>query len=365
MKIGILGCRGIPNNYGGFEQFAEYLSQGLLKYGHEVYVYNSHNHPYQKRSYNGVNIIHKFDPEYKIGTTGQFIYDLNCILDSRKRKFDVILQLGYTSNSIWGNLLPKSSLILTNMDGMEWQRSKYSKGVQKFLKFAEARAVATSDHLIADSPGVQQYLKEAYQKSSSYIPYGANIFPTDEQQLNEQALQQFNLFAYQYDILVARMEPENNIEMIIKAFIDANVDRKLLVVGNFNNKFGSYIKNHHQHQKIIFAGPVYDQKQLNTLRYFSNLYYHGHSVGGTNPSLLEAMASGALIVAFSNIFNKYILGKEGYYFNNQHELTNHIRFLSKENGSPQPVINKSRIIEEFSWEKVILDYYNLISNLKK
>src|SRR5690606_5763699 len=113
MKIAILGTRGIPNHYGGFEQFAEFFSVYLAQKGHEVYVYNSHNHPHQEPTFNGVNIIHCNDPEHKMGTFGQFIYDYNCIIDSRKRNFDIILQLGYTSNSIWFFLLPKKSYIVT------------------------------------------------------------------------------------------------------------------------------------------------------------------------------------------------------------------------------------------------------------
>ena len=92
MKIGILGTRGIPNHYGGFEQFAEYLSVGLVELGAEVWVYNSHNHPFQEKKWKSVNLIHCFDPEYKIGLAGQFVYDFNCILDSRKRNFDILLQ---------------------------------------------------------------------------------------------------------------------------------------------------------------------------------------------------------------------------------------------------------------------------------
>jgi superfamily II DNA/RNA helicase len=124
MRIAILGTRGIPNFYGGFEQFAQYLSEDLVKKDHEVYVYNSHTHPYQKSEWNGVNIIHCKDPENIIGTAGQFIYDLNCILDSRKRNFDVILQLGYATTSIWFWLLPKKAVVITNMDGLEWRRSR-------------------------------------------------------------------------------------------------------------------------------------------------------------------------------------------------------------------------------------------------
>ncbi len=142
MKIAIIGTRGIPNHYGGFEQFAEYLSLGLVEKGHMVTVYNSHTHPYQGNDWNGVKIIHCKDPEDKLGTIGQFVYDYNCIRDTRKRNYDIILQLGYTSSSVWGRLLPrKKSIITTNMDGLEWKRTKYSQKVQKFLQYAEKLGV--------------------------------------------------------------------------------------------------------------------------------------------------------------------------------------------------------------------------------
>src|ERR1700712_3746082 len=144
LNIAILGTRGIPNNYGGFEQIAGYLSQGLTEKGHSVTVYNSHNHPYTKSTWNGTNIVHCYDPECIIGTAGQFIYDLNCILDARKKNFDIILMLGYTSSSIWKSLYPRNAIVITNMDGLEWQRTKYSKPVRQFLKYAEKLAVNSS-----------------------------------------------------------------------------------------------------------------------------------------------------------------------------------------------------------------------------
>ena len=160
MKLAILGTRGIPNYHGGFEQFAEYFSVHMAQKGHDVYVYNSHSHPYQEKEYNGVSILHQKDPENKLGTFGQFIYDFNCIKDARSRNFDVILQLGYTSSSIWGRFLPSASVIVTNMDGLEWKRSKYSKPVRRFLKVAERLAIDTSDYLVSDSVGIQKYIEE-------------------------------------------------------------------------------------------------------------------------------------------------------------------------------------------------------------
>jgi len=162
MKIAILGTRGIPNNYGGFEQFAQYLSLGLVEKGHEVTVYNSHNHKFKDKSYHDVKIKHIFDPEYLIGTAGQFIYDFLSILDTRSKNYDIILQLGYTSSSVFFKLHPKNSTVITNMDGLEYKRSKYSKKVQKFLKWAESLAIKDSSLLVSDSLGIQKHLKNNY-----------------------------------------------------------------------------------------------------------------------------------------------------------------------------------------------------------
>lgn len=310
MKIAILGTRGIPNLYGGFEQFAEYIAPALVQRGHEVIVYCSSLHPYKDLTWKGVQLIKKKDPENKIGTFGQFIYDLNCVLDSRKRQFDIILQLGYTSSSVWSFLFPKKAVIVTNMDGLEWKRTKYSKPVQSFLKRAEKWAACNSHSLIADSKGIQSYLKEKYNKSSEFIAYGATLFEHPDHSY----LGSFGLIPYSYNLIIARMEPENNIEVILQGHQEAQIDQKLIIIGNFKNKFGTYLKERYENENIRFIGPVYDINILNNLRHFSHLYFHGHSVGGTNPSLLEAMASQALIVAHNNIFNKTVLEQDAFYF---------------------------------------------------
>jgi len=318
MKIAILGTRGIPNNYGGFEQFAEYLSDYLFKKNHEVYVYNAHNHPFQGKKFNGINLIHKFDPESRIGTVGQFIYDFNCILDSRNRNFEIILQLGYTSSSIWAWILPKKSVIVTNMDGLEWKRTKYLKPIRWFLKYAEKLAVKTSDFLIADSIGIQAYLKEKYNINSKYIAYGAKVF----EHPNEAILEEYDVKKNQYNLLIARLEPENNIETILEGITNCKSNLPFLVIGKHDTSLGNYLKEKFRNTIYIrFLGGIYNQNHLNNLRYFSNLYFHGHSVGGTNPSLLEAMASSALVIANNNTFNKSILGNDAFYFNNSDDIS--------------------------------------------
>jgi glycosyltransferase involved in cell wall biosynthesis len=359
MKIGILGTRGVPNYHGGFEQFAEFFSVYLSQENHEVYVYNSSSHPFQDKIYHGVNIIHCYDLEDKIGTPGQFIYDLNCILDSRKRNFDVLLQLGYTSSTIWHRLLPKKTLIITNMDGLEWKRSKYSKPVQRFLKYAEKLAVKSSDYLISDSVGIQNYLKKTYRVDSEYIAYGAELFDSPDIDL----INQYHVEPHNYNMLIARLEPENNIETILDGVALSSNKTTFLVVGKHDvNAFGAYLKKKFKDQtNIKFVGGIYNLEHLNNLRYFSNLYFHGHSVGGTNPSLLEAMSSRALIIANDNEFNKTILKENAFYFKTAIDVKTYIETLIKKDHLAKLDNCYNQIDKQFNWNiinKKYLDYFN-------
>ncbi len=362
MKIAIIGTRGIPNFYGGFEQFAEYLAKGLVEKNYQVTVYNSSSHPYQESTWNGVNIVHCKDPEDKCGTIGQFVYDLNCIRHARKQNFDIILQLGYTSSSIWGWLLPKKAITTTNMDGLEWKRSKYSKSVQFFLQKAEYLGVKFSDYLIADSVGIQDYLKHKYKADSTYIPYGAHLFNNSDIAI----LDKYSLNAYQYNMLIARFEPENNIEPILDGVASSQKNQPFLVIGKYETKFGQYLVNKFsQYANIRFLGPIYDINILNNLRYFSNLYFHGHSVGGTNPSLLEAMASNALMCAHDNTFNKAILQEDAFYFTNSDDIKNYVEKIEKKQFSKFIDNNIEKIKNLYSWEKIINDYENHFISISK
>ncbi|ANI88446.1 glycosyl transferase family 1 [Arachidicoccus ginsenosidimutans] len=354
MNIAIIGTRGIPNNYGGFEQFAEYLSVGLVNLGYTVTVYNSHKHPFKGSNWNGVNIVHCFDPEHLIGTVGQFVYDFNCIVDTRHQEYDIILQLGYTSSSVWGRLLPKrKSVITTNMDGFEWKRSKYSKVVRRFLLYAESLAVKHSHYLISDSIGIQKYISNKYNAKTEYIPYGAHIFDEPE----ELILKEYDVEKYGYNMLVARLEKENNIETILDGTLLAASKTTFLVVGNCETKYGKYLKEKYAPFKFIrFMDSIYDIDRLNNLRYFSNIYFHGHSVGGTNPSLIEAMASQTLICAHDNVFNKTILGKDAYYFSDAEDVANTLNRVSKNNNREMIRGNIAKVINHYSWENIVHQY---------
>ena len=361
MKIAIIGTRGIPNNYGGFEQLAQCLSVGMQKKGHEVSVYNSHTHPYQQKSWNGVNIIHQYDPEHILGTAGQFIYDLNCILNSRSKNFDVILNLGYTSSSVWMRLFSKKALVITNMDGLEWKRSKYSKKVQYFLKYAEKLAVKRSQLLVADSKFIQHYIDEKYKVRPTYIAYGAELFNEPD----ESALKPFHVNPFEYNMIIARMEPENNIEMILDGIHQSGSALPFFVVGNAGNTFGKYLREKYKNNtNIIFTGSIYDPRVLNNLRYYSRLYFHGHSVGGTNPSLLEAMGCKCFIIAHHNEFNKMVLGDDTFYFERAEDIAPLLKNGDRLSPDTRSKIanNYEKIRRDYSWGKIIDAYEQLMLN---
>ena len=357
MKIAILGTRGIPNNHGGYEQFAEFFAKYLAQKGYETYVYNSSLHPFKESIWNGVHIIHKYDPEDKIGTAGQFIYDLNCILDIRKRNIDIVFQLGYTSSSVWNWLIPKHIKLITNMDGLEWKRSKYSKKVQNFLQYAEKLAVKHSNVLIADSLGIKEYLKTKYNVDSTFIAYGVESKNT----YNDSILKELDIKKNAYNMLIARIEPENNIEIILNAVTQSNTKQDFLVIGNVDNKFGKYLVKKFKNQKQIkFIGSIYNLPKLNSLRKNSNIYFHGHSVGGTNPSLLEAMASHAFICAHDNIFNKSILEENSFYFLNETDVIRILQTKNKKNYQDFIDENYNKVTQDFNWKTINQQYEQLI-----
>ncbi|WEK37587.1 MAG: DUF1972 domain-containing protein [Candidatus Pseudobacter hemicellulosilyticus] len=353
MNIGIIGTRGIPNAYGGFEQFAQYLGKGLVARQHAVTVYNSSDHPYQESQWEGIRLIHRKDWEGKIGTAGQFLYDLNCLRDARKRNFDILLHLGYTSDSIWHWQWPRKAINIVNMDGLEWKRSKYNAFTQSFLKKAEKWAVRHGDLLIADSTGIQQYLQTTYQQSSIFIPYGAEL-PV---RYDPAILDQYQLQPETYYLVIARLEPENNIETIIRGYLLSGSNLPLLIIGNIKQKFGQYLQQQYPDPRIRFIAGIYDTRIIDSLRHYARLYFHGHSVGGTNPSLLEAMACQCTIAAHANPFNQAVLGTDAWYFSNPEAISQLLQQeLPADLITTRKAANLQKIQTLYHWDSIIDAY---------
>lgn len=356
MNIGIIGTRGIPNYYGGFEECAQQICTRLAASGHKVLVYNSHRHPYQQKEFEGVEIIHKYDPEHRIGTFGQFIYDFNCILDARGRNFDVILMLGYTSSSVWQRFLPAKAAIITNMDGMEWKRSKYSKRVQQFLKRAERWAANGSNVLIADSLEIEKYLSQKYKNQIIYIPYGAQKLKNPDPKM----LEKYGVEPGEYNLVVARLEPENNIELVLAGIQKSQIKKVTLVVGNHESAYGEHLKNVYRDSRIRFIKGTYKKEAILNLRYFSNVFFHGHSVGGTNPSLLEAMACSCMICAHDNPFNREVLGDDASYFSDVNDVANAADLMERNDTQMVKIKNNlNKIKTKYNW-KLVTEQYEVV-----
>lgn len=357
LSIGIMGTRGVPNHYGGFEQFAAYLSEGLAARGHHVWVYNSIHHPYQQPEWNAVHLIHCKDPENRIGTAGQFLYDLHCIKDARKRSFDVLLHLGYTSDALWYRRWPKQTVNMMNMDGLEWKREKYNWLTRRYLKYAEKKAAKHADILIADSVAIQEYLQQTYGQTAAFIPYAANTFESPD----EEMVREFGLEPAAYYLLIARFVPENHLEMLIKGYLQTAQDLPLVIIGDHQNKMGRQLQKKYSHPGILFRGSIFDMQLLDQLRYFSRIYFHGHSVGGTNPSLLEAMACGCRIAAHDNPFNKAVLGEAAHYFSNAGAVA---AILESEQDASilkkWKEINLGKIRTQYHPDQIISAYENLM-----
>ena len=361
MIIAFISTRGIPNNYGGFEQFAEYISVGLVRRGHEVVVYSPHFHPYREPDYKGVRIKHIYSPEKWIGSSvGSFFYDFLSLRDAlKKEKFDIIYEAGYTSivpAYIWFNVKRiKYPLFTTNMDGLEYKRTKFNRWVQKFVFWEERMAVKHSHFLIADNMGIHDYYKEKYGKESKFLAYGADI----HEDYDEDILKEFGLEADGYFIVVARLEPENNLFMAIEGYLASGQygKRPLVIVGKTNTPYGKHlVERYGDDRNIRFVGGIYDFRKLNSIRHYSYAYFHGHSVGGTNPSLLEAMASGCFILAHDNIFNRAVLGENALYYGSTDaamEMLDGIDQALSAYKKEYTGRNLEVIRRDYSWEKLV------------
>jgi glycosyltransferase involved in cell wall biosynthesis len=355
MTIAILGTRGIPNRYGGFEAFAEGLATWLVQRGHQVRVYCSSTHPIHDPLFQGVERVMVSDP-VALGSASQFVYDLLCIRHWRKHRTDVILQLGYTSSGIWQWLLPSNKLI-TNMDGLEWKRTKYPPLVRRFLRWSEARAAHRAGVMVADAQAIAHYLRSKYTGPIHTIPYPApKLLPAAEAPLRWR-----HLAPGQFGLIVARAEPENHVAEMTAAWLESGTEHPLVVVSNAEQTpHGQQLLRRLGTQPSLhWAGTIYNPAELAWLRCNAGVYLHGHSVGGTNPSLLEALSAGKPIIAHNNPFNQEVMGSTGLFFEKINDLSELLRSFWTHPTEP----DYHEILQRYTSEMVYTAYENLMISL--
>ena len=353
MHIAILGCRGIPNRYGGFEQFASYLAEELVSRGINVTVYCSHFHPEKSTEFRGIRRVMIFDPEKWLGNAGQIIYDLLCILDARKRNYDIIYQLGYTSCGLWQWLLPTNTPVVSNMDGLEWSRAKYGFFAKGFLRWSERKVALRSGWLVADAMPIQQYLDNTYQKKTIFLSYATPAV----HQPDLAYLEYWQVKPGRYCLVIARLQPDNHIEEAIQGVLQSGTDLPLLIVGNTASSYGKKLERQYASRTIQFLGSIFEKEVLDALRAGSAWYFHGHSAGGTNPSLLESMAAAGKIVAHDNPFNRSILKKNAQYFTSSDDIGDLLQNPeSEEIWETRIQKNRESILKDYSLDRLTNSY---------
>lgn len=364
MKIAIMGFRGIPANYGGFETFVEEMAPRLVKRGHEVTVFGRSNIiDYKHKYYKGVRLVILPTISHKYLDT--VVHTFLCVMQSFFTPFDVVLILN-SANSIF-SFIPRlmRKPVIVNVDGLEWQRDKWNWLGKAYYKANAFLATILPNAIITDARGIQKFYLEKFKKESTYIPYGAPV----EKTKTDDVLRKYNLERQKYLLYVSRMEPENNAHLVVDAFERVKTEMKLVMVGDAPYSL-EYIKALRQTRdpRIIFTGYVFGPgyRELQSNAYF---YIQATKVGGTHPALLEGMGYGNCILANDVPEHREVVADAGCYFSTAEpdDLRFKMQFLLD---NPEIVASNrdqaiARVHSHYSWDKVTQDYEILFYKVSK
>ena len=356
----ILGTRGIPAAHGGFETFAEHLALYLIEHGWRVVVYCQEDGvgPIFEDVWQGVERVHI--PVVQTGPKGTIVFDWKATKHAGQHG-DLCLTLGYNTAVFCTLLRLKGTPNLINMDGIEWSRAKWGTVAKTWFWLNDWAGCWLGNHLVADHPNIKKHLASRVRDDKiTMIPYGADTVTSAP----AAAVRALGLEPGRFLTLIARAEPENSVLEIVSGFSLKPRGYQLAVLGNYEPDKIAY------HQKVmaaagsevIFLGAIYDKDIVQALRFYSVAYIHGHQVGGTNPSLVEAMAAGNPVIAHNNPFNRWVAGDSARYFNGAEECSNRLDGILD---NPEVISEiKSGILsrqqELFTWEKVLADYETLL-----
>ena len=376
-NVFIIGSKGIPSNYGGFETFVEKLTENQKS---DQIKYHVSCLATDKREFvhNGARCFNVKVPN--IGPAKAVYYDLvalqECIKYIKKNNIDnpIIYILACRIGPfmwLFKNAFKKYNITLfVNPDGHEWKRGKWSTPIKKYWKISEKLMVKHADLLVCDSKNIEKYIKEDYSKynpQTTFIAYGAD---SEKSKLADDDLtltnwyKEKNVKQNEYYLVVGRFVPENNYETMITEFMNSNTKKDFVLITNVEqNKFYEELKiktSFDQDSRIKFVGTVYNQELLKKIRENAYGYFHGHEVGGTNPSLLEALATTNLNLLLDVGFNKEVGMDGAVYFskenNNLAHLIDELETISKEEILSLGQKAKKRIETEYTWEKIVNEY---------
>lgn len=360
MKVAIIGSRGIPARYGGFETFVEHLAADLAMNGYEVTVVNEKGNGPATNSWKGVRIK---ESAYK-----KCVHPVWFYWDSLRMtvgKVDIVLVCGVGGAMFYPMYHSPKTQIITNVDGLEHLRSKFSRVKKSYVKMAQRLTRRYSKCIVADAAGVGEFWLQSLNTPPDrlrVIEYGADPpFPIDEKHLEK-----WNLKRNGYYLVVARLVPENHIRELIEGFVQTATGRQLVIVGGKDNS--SYVKSllKYENHRMLFTGGIYNKQELDSLRAGAFAYLHGHSVGGTNPSLLEAMAAGCICICHDNRFNREVTEGNQFYFRLPPELSREMELLEQRSHAEFYELKQRsvhRVQQFYSWSRICSTYRNLFEEL--
>lgn len=375
----IVGSKGIPANYGGFETFVDNLVtrqvNPKIKYHVSCMTFDKSVKQYD---YNGAECQEIYVPN--IGGSKAILYDLRSldwVLDTIKERnltdgivYILACRIGPFLHKYIKKFHNHGFKVWVNPDGHEWKRAKWSVPVRKYWKVSEKLMVKNADFLICDSKSIEEYIHEDYRKynpQTTFIAYGADITPSILKKDDKKVVDWFNkhdVKLNEYFLIVGRFVPENNYETMIKEFMKSKVNKDLVIITNVEkNAFYNSLKEetHFENDKRIkFVGTVYDAELLKFIRENALGYLHGHSVGGINPSLLEALGSTKINLLYNVGFNKEVGEDSSLYWSLEDgslaNKLNEVEEISTEKEENFGKLAKQQIIDNYSWEKIVNDY---------
>jgi len=365
LKVAILGVRGYPYVYSGYETLVKELGERLQQRGVEVTVY-CHRSLFRERpdEVNGIKLVYMPSIEQK--SLSQLTHSFFSILHACLSDVDVIFVVN-SANGPFGlisRLFRKPTAI--NVDGLEWLRPKWKGMGARYFLWSSKMSTKLFDHIINDAEAMQKIYKEMFACESTVIAYGANPSYSS----NPEKIKKWGLEKQGYFLIVGRMVPDNNADLLVKGFIQSNSTRKLVIVGDvpYQDNYASQLKQI-KDKRLIFTGYVTDPEELKALFHNCYAYYHGHEFGGTNPSMLKALGYGCAILALNTVFNQEMLqnGKYGWFFEKNTESVKALtEKAEKEEASMSQLRTTSRegLSKKYNWDYVTDQYLEVFRSLK-
>jgi glycosyltransferase involved in cell wall biosynthesis len=360
MKLAIIGTRGIPANYGGFETFAEELSTRLVARGHDVTVYcRSNNIQYRRPRYKGVSlsVLPTIGTKYLDTVTHTFLSVLHAI----PKRFDCVL-ICNAANALFA-AIPRltGSPVALNVDGIERKRKKWSSLGRAYYRVSEFLATFVPNVIVTDAAVIREYYLKMYAKDSVMIAYGADFNRVD----TTAALQHIGIHSREFFLYVSRLEPENNAHMVVRAFETISTDKQLVIVGDapYAHAYIKQLKSTAD-PRIHFPGGIYGlgYRELQSHAY---VYIHATEVGGTHPALIEAMGVGNCVLVFDTPENREVVGDCGLFFASPETLAEQIRACLADAALVESlrVRAQARAKALYSWDAITDAYEKLFTEL--